>query len=98
MTPNEIFGLNNQVYIEEQYFLNFKYRPSFDPEKYKKPAPFYGFSHDKYLISSNNPLSNQNQIENKRVLKTGLKSSIHPLNGIYQGTVGNMQKSDNTKK
>ncbi len=27
------------------------YRPNFDPDKFKKPEPFYGFIHDKYLIS-----------------------------------------------
>lgn len=28
------------------------FRPMFDSDKFKKPSPFYGYSHDQYLISS----------------------------------------------
>jgi hypothetical protein len=30
----------------------FNKRPNFDPERFKKPEPYYGVLHDKYLIAN----------------------------------------------
>ena len=44
--------------------MNYLYRPKFDPDKYKKPSPFYGFSHDQYLISSNQKADTKKNVNN----------------------------------
>jgi len=57
-TPQEVLGFNNQFYPEEHV--------DFDPERFKKPDPNYGFIHDKYIISSDDALRKMNKDQLKK--------------------------------
>ena len=49
------------------------------------------------MISSNNPLANTNVHENKKSIKSDVRSTIN-FNGISQGTAANIMSSDGSKK
>ena len=42
----------------------YKFRQTFDPEKYKKPDPYHGYIHEQFIISSDNQIPRK--IEEKK--------------------------------
>lgn len=73
--------------------LFYLFRTDFDAEKFNKPDPYYGFVHDKYIISSENPLTKGKKIEELR--KTLLQKHTTNAMGSMNNTGGFVINSNN---
>lgn len=72
------------------------FRVDFDPAKFKKPEPFYGFIHDQYVVPSENRGANVNEAKSKFDKKTFLNSNLNAGNST-QGAVSINTNFNNAK-
>lgn len=80
---NERLDLENVPYVEDNVV--------FDRDRYKKPSPFYGFVHDKYIIPPvegyKKQISNNNIDINSNV-SNGMTGSIKATNSLTKSKIG----------
>ena len=89
----------NQNFDYHKEFGNgyFNDKVQFNKENYVKPQPFYGFIHDKYVCSSENPEHLQ-QIEKEKAEKIMAKTTTGKFfnsNSNYSNNLSNFSNSNN---